>query len=175
MRESAGAIEDVPFHRTVANRSLRRIRFPSVSKVFEPRGKGNGRVRKCTGAVLGKDTVERIRIVPPTSRVTHHDLEEDGPFGTGHKRPEGCAVRQLYVGSGVTHAIAAEDLSLEDHEDMWAEMTMPALDDSRIPFCVQGQIEWLGREGKPLLPHRRDGPVRAADSPYLLPRHIRIV
>ncbi len=71
--------------------------------------------------------------------------------------------------------VAANDLALEDHDDMRAEMTVSPLEDTGIPPGVERQILRVGREGQPLLPYRSNGAIGQPDGANLLPRYVSIV
>ncbi len=88
--------------------------------------------------MLGKDSFEGLRLVSPSAWVAHHYLEQHGTVWSGDKRAEGGTERELDMSSCRAQPITAQDLSFEDHEHVWTEMTVPALNDTGIPLGVQG-------------------------------------
>ena len=159
-------------HRSSHGRSPGR---PAPPEVLEPRGQLDGRVGESLGAALFEQALEGDRVVAPAPRIAHHDLEEDGALGAGLERPEGGSLGQLDVGPGGAASVTAEDLARQDHDDVRAEVSVPSLDDPRVPPGVERQVERVGREGEPLLPHRGDGAVGQPHGADLLPGDIEIV
>jgi hypothetical protein len=109
-------------------RHLCSIGHPSSPKVLKPRRQFDWRVRKSVSTALCQQAVERCWILPPASGVTHHDLEKYGPIGPGLEGAEGGSLRKLNVGADRASSVGAEDLPLEDHDDVWAEMTVSPLE-----------------------------------------------
>jgi hypothetical protein len=79
------------------------------------------------------------------------------------------------MGASRASPVTTHDLAVEDHDDVRAEVTVSSLNNSGIPSRVQRQIERIGGEGQPLLPHRGDGAVRQSHSADLLPGDIETI
>lgn len=148
---------------------------PPPSEVREPRRQLDRGIGERLNAALFEQAFEGGRIVPPAPRVPHHHFKECRPLGPGLEGAEGGSLGQLDMGASGASPVTAEDLAVEDHDDVRAEVTVSPLNDSGIPPRVQRQIERISREGQPLLPDRGDGAVRQSHSAHLLPRDIEII
>ena len=97
------------------------------------------------------------------------------PDAPGHEGAEGRPEGQLDVGAGRAVPVPAPHVPLDDEQDVRAVVAVATDDDAGVPLGVEREVLGIGREGQPLLPHRRHRPVGVADRLHLLPGDVGVV
>ena len=143
---------------------------PAGAEVLEPRRQVDGRIGQGLRPPARSSAAGNDAGSSPHDRgspiITSSSTVPSGPATKGPKAaPSGSST---WVPAGQWRS-AAPHLPADHEDDVGAVVAVAADDHARVPPGVEGEVLGIGREGQPLLPHRRGRTVGIADGLDLLP------